>query len=100
MGHTGLVAHDSSQVHRLLGVILSAKSTSNVVRKMIFLAEFTHLGERLDLSAMTGGTLPGEEAKGAMAGRFVLDDRRLASVVSFGNTKYATDLTVTGEKRY
>ena len=43
-----------------------------------------YLWERLDLSSMTGSTLPGEEAKGAMARRFVLDDRRPTSVVSQG----------------
>ena len=47
--------------------------------------EFTaHLWERLDLSSVTGSTLPWEEAKGAMARRFVLDDRRPTSVVSQG----------------
>ena len=44
----------------------------------------THLRERLDLSSVTGSTLPREEAKGAMARRFVLDDRRPTSVVSQG----------------
>ena len=44
---------------------------------------------------MTGGTLPGEEAKGAMARRFVLDDRRPTSVVSQGiYLVIKTDLTV------
>jgi len=53
------------------------------------------LWERLDLSAVTGGTLPGEEAKGAMARRFVLDDRRPASVVSQGKNLFIkTDLTM------
>jgi hypothetical protein len=58
----------------------------------------THLRERLDLSSVTGSTLPGEEAKGAMARRFVLDDRRRASVVSQGiYLAIKTDLTVAKE---
>jgi hypothetical protein len=43
-----------------------------------------HLRERLDLSSVAGSTLPREEAKGAMARRFVLDDRRPTSEVSQG----------------
>jgi hypothetical protein len=59
-----------------------------------------HLWERLDLSPMTGGTLPREEAKGAMARRFVLDDRRPTSVVSQGTYLIIrTDLTMAGKKR-
>ena len=55
----------------------------------------THLWERLDLSPVAGRTLPGEEAKGAMARRFVLDDRRPTSVVSQGIYPVInTDLTV------
>jgi hypothetical protein len=55
----------------------------------------THLRERLDLSSVTGSTLPGQEAKGAMARRFVLDDRRPTSVVSQGiYLAIKTDLTV------
>jgi hypothetical protein len=57
-----------------------------------------HLWKRLDLSPVTGGTLPGEEAKGAMARRFVLDDRRPTSVVSQGiYLVIKTDLTVARE---
>jgi hypothetical protein len=47
-----------------------------------------HLGESLDFSAVTSSSLPGQEAKGAMARRFVLDDRRLTSVVSQGKTGF------------
>jgi len=54
-----------------------------------------YLWKRLDFSPVTGGTLPGEEAKGAMARRFVLDDRRPTSVVSQGICLVIkTDLTV------
>jgi len=54
-----------------------------------------YLWKRLDLSPVTGGTLPGEEAKGAMARRFVLDDRRPTSVVSQGiYSVIKTDLTM------
>jgi hypothetical protein len=57
----------------------------------------THLWERLDPSSVTGGTLPGKEAKGAMARRFVLDDRRPTSVVSQGIYLIMnTDLTMAG----
>ena len=62
----------------------------------IAIDEFTaHLRERLDLSSVTGRTLPREEAKGAMARRFVLDDRRPTSEVSQGiQLAIKTDLTV------
>jgi hypothetical protein len=51
----------------------------------IAIDEFTaHLRERLDLSSVTGSTFPREEAEGAMARRFVLDDRRPTLEVSQG----------------
>jgi hypothetical protein len=67
MGHARLVAQEGSQMDGFLGVIL---------------------GESLDFSAMASRSLPGQEAKGAMARRFVLDDRRLTSVVSQGRTGF------------
>jgi len=51
MGHARFVAHECSQVDGFLGVIL---------------------WERLDFSSVASRPLPGEEAKGAMARRFVL----------------------------
>ena len=51
MGHTSLVAHDSSQVHRLLGVIF---------------------GEGLDLAAVASSPLSGQETQRTMSGSFVL----------------------------
>lgn len=73
VGHTSLVTHNGSQMNGLLGVILyetiySIKATSTRgVRN-------AYLGEGLDLSTVTSRTLAGEETKGAMAGRFVLDE--------------------------
>jgi hypothetical protein len=49
--HTGLVAHGGRQVDGLLGVIL---------------------GEGLDLSAMAGSALPGQESQGAVTGSLEL----------------------------
>lgn len=77
-GHTGLVAHGGRQMDGLLGVILGeaakrhSRSVSGPVLRMeerIF-ASRVHL--RLDLSAMAGGTLPGQEGQRAMAGSLKL----------------------------
>ncbi len=73
MGHTSLVTHNCGQVDGLLGVILGRII---VMERITTDGITTHLGERLDLSSVTCSTLPREEAKGAMARRFVLDDRR------------------------
>jgi hypothetical protein len=93
VSHASLVAHDGSQMDGFFGVILGrdkCHGNNEATDKFI-----THLWERLDLSSMTSGTLPGKEAEGAMARRFVLDDRRPTSVVSQGiYLIMKTDLTM------
>ena len=54
MGHAGLVGEEACQVDRFGGVIL---------------------GEGLDLAAIPAGALLGQEALGAVAGRFKLSMR-------------------------
>lgn len=69
MGHAGLVAHHGCQVHGLLRVILP--HPVNPCSPMPG-QETTYPGERLDLSAMAGSALAGEEPERAVARRFVL----------------------------
>lgn len=72
VSHAGLVTHNGSQMDGFLGVILqiisNVKTTFNPP-----LLDYTHLGEGLNLSAVTGSPLSGKETKGAVTGSFVLD---------------------------
>ena len=69
-----------------LGVILEQHQRQGQFSKAIVFVAY--LGESLDFSAVTSRSLPGQEAKGSMARRFVLDDRRLTSVVSQSKTGF------------
>ena len=73
MGHTGLVAHESGQVHGLFGVILSRSSQ---YQEWIAKGRNTHLGERFNFTTVTSSALSWEETKGPVSGRFELDHRK------------------------
>lgn len=92
MSHTSLVAHESSQVHRLLGVILNAPII-NILPSPRSVVD-THLGERLYFSAVTCSTLSWEETKRAVTGFFILLIENIRIVCS--KTAFlSADLTVT-----
>jgi hypothetical protein len=70
VGHARLVAHSSGQVDGFLGVILHSRFAKIEAHEMLRFT--TYLGERLNLSTMTGSPFSREKTKGAVAGSFIL----------------------------
>ena len=94
VGHTSLVAHHSSQVDGLLRVVL-AQDCDEISLSFQRGCWATHLGERLDLSAVAGSPLSGQETKRAMTGGFVLCGWTTIQTTWKFFCSDCTDLTVT-----
>ena len=79
VGHTCLIAHCSSQVDRLLRVILNFQVVRTHRLESLNYKGVIYLGERFDFSAMAGSPFSRKETKRAVARSFVLTRESLSN---------------------